>query len=67
MAELQRAYGFFNGLYGVGLLVGATALGALYGQSIASVVLFVVAAEVLAVAAFARLAGSLRTPRSATP
>jgi MFS family permease len=60
------AYGIFNGLYGLGFLVGATALGALYGQSIASVVLFVVAAEVLAVAAFARLAGALRT-QSATP
>ena len=61
------AYGIFNGLYGLGFLLGATALGALYGKSIAGVVSFVAAAELLAVAAVVRLARAVKARRTATP
>lgn len=42
------AYGVFNGFYGLALLAGSTAMGALYGASTALLVAFVVAAELLA-------------------
>lgn len=54
------AYGVFNGLYGLGLLIGATAIGALYGESVGAVAVFVIAAELLAIAAFAWLRPLLR-------
>jgi MFS family permease len=42
------AYGIFNALYGVALLAGSAAMGALYGVSVGLLVGFVTAAELLA-------------------
>jgi hypothetical protein len=42
------AYGIFNGLYGLALLGGATAMGALYGVSVGWLAAFVAAVEVVA-------------------
>ncbi|TDH50223.1 MFS transporter [Mycobacterium eburneum] len=43
------AYGLFTGVYGVAWFVGSTAIGALFGVSLAVVVAFCVAAELAAV------------------
>lgn len=42
------AYGLFTGAYGVAWLAGSTIIGALYGTSIAAVVVFVVATQLVA-------------------
>jgi MFS family permease len=54
------AYGIFNALYGLALLVGAVAMGALYGRSLGLLVAFVVAVELLAVGASAWMIRALR-------
>ncbi len=45
------AYGVFNGFYGLALLAGSTAMGALYGSSTGALVVFVVIVEMLAAGA----------------
>lgn len=47
------AYGIFNTLYGFAFLIGSTAMGYLYESSITSVIIFITAAEVLAILAYA--------------
>jgi MFS family permease len=61
------AYGLFNALYGVALLVGATAMGALYGLATGWLVAFVVAIEIAAaLAAWALIVSVAREEREAT-
>jgi tetrahydromethanopterin S-methyltransferase subunit C len=43
------AYGLFTGVYGIAWFLGSTAIGALFGVSLAAVVAFALAAEFAAV------------------
>jgi len=49
------AYGTFNAVYGIGLMIGGAALGALYDLSIAGLVALIVAAQVAAAVALRRV------------
>ncbi|NLI90924.1 MAG: MFS transporter [Peptococcaceae bacterium] len=51
-SQRGKAYGIFNTLYGFALLIGSSAMGFLYDISIASVYLFILAAELLAFFAY---------------
>jgi predicted MFS family arabinose efflux permease len=65
-AHRGTGYGTFTAVYGLAWLVGSTAIGALYGRSIASATTFIVALQVLALVAFVPV--WLRTSaRSARP
>lgn len=49
------AYGIFNAAYGLALLAGGSLLGFLYERSVALVVVYVMAVQLIAVAVFAPL------------
>ncbi len=58
------AYGVFNGLYGLALLAGATAMGVLYGISTSWLVAFVGFVELVATAALIRMLRAVGSVRS---
>ncbi|MEW6621968.1 MAG: MFS transporter [Bacillota bacterium] len=47
-----KAYGIFNTLYGLSMLIGGVAMGFLYDYSITSIIVFIVVIEILALTAF---------------
>jgi MFS family permease len=57
-ARLGTAYGIFAAAYGLAWLVGSTVIGALYGYSVATIVYFVIATQIVALGLFVPLAGS---------
>jgi MFS family permease len=61
-ARLGTAYGIFAAAYGLAWLVGSTVIGALYGYSVAAIVYFVIATQIVAVGLFVPLAGSEGAP-----
>jgi MFS family permease len=66
-ARIASAYGLFNLAYGVAWFAGSAAMGLLYDASISALVVFSVAAELLAVPLLLRVAsqhGALRSHRA---
>ena len=57
-SRLGTGYGAFTAIYGLAWLGGSTAIGALYAESVEAVIVFTLAAQALALAAFAPLARS---------
>lgn len=55
VARRATGYGLFNASYGIGLLIGAAVMGILYERSVLAVGVFVIAAELAALAALAPL------------
>jgi MFS family permease len=57
VARRGAGYGTFTAIYGLAWLAGSTAIGVLYGHSIASATTFIVVMQILALIAFVPVAG----------
>ena len=62
MNKRGGAFGAFNGVYGVMWFLGSLVMGLLYSRSLPALVVFGVAAQVVAAVMFFRLRGMLRRP-----